>query len=50
MLQAHRTMIRGGGRLTLRQPTSRVRRILGLARLDQVFDVEEAQRPEAVGT
>jgi anti-anti-sigma factor len=42
LLRAHRAMIHTGGRLTLRRPTTRVRRMLTLARLDQVFEIEEA--------
>ncbi len=43
LLRAHRAMTHAGGRLTLRGPASRVRRILRLARLDQVFDVEDTE-------
>ena len=48
LLRAHRTMTHAGGRLTLRGPSSRVRRILSLARLDQVFDIESADPAEVV--
>jgi anti-anti-sigma factor len=44
LLRAHRAMISGGGRLMLRAPSERVRRILRLARLDQVFEIVE-ERP-----
>jgi len=39
LLRAHRDMISGGGRLVLREPSPRVLRILGLARLEHVFEV-----------
>jgi anti-anti-sigma factor len=39
LLGAHRTMMRIGGHLTLRNPNGRVRRVLKLARVDQVFDI-----------
>lgn len=42
LLAAHRAMVQSGGRLVLRGPVARVRRILRLARVDQVFDVAEA--------
>jgi anti-anti-sigma regulatory factor len=41
LLGAHRDMIRGGGRLVLRAPSPRVLRILRLARVEQVFDVDD---------
>jgi anti-anti-sigma factor len=41
LLQAHRAMVRAGGRLTLRAPAERVRRLLTLARLDNVFEIED---------
>ncbi|HEX5200484.1 STAS domain-containing protein [Paractinoplanes rhizophilus] len=41
LLKAHRDMISGGGRLVLRAPSPRVRRILRLARLEQVFEVDD---------
>ena len=40
LLRAHRAMMHAGGRLILRCPVARVRRILNIARLDQVFDVD----------
>lgn len=40
LLRAHRAMVHAGGRLILRHPAARVRRVLGIARLDQVFDVD----------
>lgn len=49
LLQAHRTMIHMGGGLTLRGPTSRVRRILTLARFDQVFEIDDADRCAPAG-
>jgi anti-anti-sigma factor len=42
LLQAHRAMLEAGGTLTLRSPAERVRRILRIARLDNVFAVEDA--------
>ncbi|WP_158647138.1 STAS domain-containing protein [Actinoplanes sp. ATCC 53533] len=50
LLRAHRTMMHTGGRLTLRGPAHRVRRILRLARLDHVFDTEDADPAEAMNT
>jgi anti-anti-sigma factor len=44
LLDAHRDMVRSGGRLTLRNPSGRVRRILRLCRVERVFDIEKAQR------
>jgi anti-anti-sigma factor len=41
LLQLHRDMLRADGRLTLRAPVARVRRMLGLARVDHVLEVEE---------
>ena len=49
LLRAHRTLMQTGGRLTLRGPVSRVRGILRLARLDQVFDIEDVDSAEVVG-
>ncbi|BCJ48656.1 hypothetical protein Asp14428_01310 [Actinoplanes sp. NBRC 14428] len=43
LLQLHREMIRADARLTLRAPVARVRRMLGLARVDHVLEVEEAR-------
>lgn len=43
LLQLHRDMMRADGRLTLRGPVDRVRRVLGLARVDHVLEVEEAR-------
>jgi len=46
LLQVHRAMIRADGQLTLRRPVPRVRRMLSLARVDHVLDVDEsAQLP-----
>ncbi|GAB1692862.1 STAS domain-containing protein [Krasilnikovia sp. M28-CT-15] len=39
LLRVHRGMISGGGRLVLCAPSARVRHILRLARLEQVFEV-----------
>ena len=44
LLGAHRQMISDGGRLLLCGPSARVRRILRLARLEQVFDIVD-RRP-----
>jgi anti-anti-sigma factor len=43
LLRTHRAVMRENGRLTLRAPGDRVRRIFTLARVDQVFDIEEPQ-------
>jgi anti-anti-sigma regulatory factor len=43
LLQLHRELIRADARLTLRAPVARVRRMLGLARVDHVLEVEEAR-------
>lgn len=48
LLQAHRTLVHSGGRLILRRPVERVRRIMRLARVDQVFEVEDPSAVEAV--
>lgn len=48
LLRTHRDMVRAGGRLTLRSPVARVRRILHLARVDQVFDTEAGDTAGAV--
>jgi anti-anti-sigma factor len=45
LLAAHRAMVRAGGRLILREPADRVRRLLRLARVDGVFDTAAAARP-----
>lgn len=37
LLDVHRELSRAGSRLTLRGPTPRLRRILGIARVDQVL-------------
>ena len=41
LLQAHRAMVQAGGTLTLRAPSDRVRRILRIARLENVFEIED---------
>ena len=41
LLHLHRELIRADARLTLRAPVARVRRMLGLARVDHVLEVEE---------
>jgi anti-anti-sigma factor len=43
LLSVHRQMLRADGRLLLRAPVDRVRRVLGLARVDHVLEVEEAR-------
>jgi anti-anti-sigma factor len=43
LLQAHRAMVHTGGRLVLRGPVDRVRRMLQVARVDEVFEVETAE-------
>jgi anti-anti-sigma factor len=43
LVQLHRELIRADARLTLRAPVARVRRMLGLARVDHVLEVEEAR-------
>ena len=42
LLHLHRELIGADARLTLRAPVARVRRLLGLARVDHVLEVEEA--------
>ncbi|WDZ82628.1 STAS domain-containing protein [Micromonospora cathayae] len=42
LLDTHRRMWRIGGRLALRNPTPRIRRLLQVARVDQVFHVLDA--------
>ncbi len=41
LLQVHREMVRADGGLRLRGAAARVRRMLSLARVDQVLDVED---------
>ncbi|MFI5937731.1 STAS domain-containing protein [Actinoplanes sp. NPDC051494] len=43
LLQLHAEMMRTDGKLTLLGPVARVRRVLGLARVDHVLEVEEAR-------
>ena len=38
LLQAHRAIVQAGGRLVLRRPVDRVRRLLRVARVDEVFE------------
>ena len=40
LLRMHRLMMRADGKLLLRRPTDRVRRILALARVDHVLEIE----------
>ncbi|HEY0531049.1 MAG TPA: STAS domain-containing protein [Actinoplanes sp.] len=40
LLWAHREVVADGGRLTLRSPRDKVRRILRLARLEHVFEID----------
>lgn len=48
LLRAHREMVHAGGRLTLRSPAARVRHMLRLARVDQVFDIQDGEPAGAV--
>jgi anti-anti-sigma factor len=41
LLRVHAQMLRAGGGLRLRTPPARVRRMLRLARVEQVLEVEE---------
>lgn len=41
LLEAHREAWRAGGRLTLRSPSPRLRRLLELANLNGVFDITD---------
>ncbi|GAA3347068.1 hypothetical protein GCM10020358_60460 [Amorphoplanes nipponensis] len=41
LLQTHRAMVCADGRLLLRGASAQVRRMLGLARVDRVLDVED---------
>jgi anti-anti-sigma factor len=41
LLRVHKQMMRAGGALLLRTPPARVRRMLTLARVEQVLEVEE---------
>ena len=45
LVRVHGRLISAGGRLTLRAPGDRVRRMLALARVDQVLDVEDCPGP-----
>lgn len=40
LLQVHRKLVCADGQLTLRGPVPRVRRMLGLAQLDHVLDIQ----------
>jgi anti-anti-sigma factor len=42
LLQVHRRLVCADAQLTLRNPVPRVRRMLGLARVDHVLDVQPA--------
>jgi anti-anti-sigma factor len=46
-LDVHRQAWRAGGRLVLRSPSARLRRILHLARVDHVLYMTPAQPPPA---
>lgn len=41
LLQVHHAMLRADGRLILRAPQPRVRRMLALGRIDHVLDIEQ---------
>ncbi|MEU8230469.1 STAS domain-containing protein [Actinoplanes sp. NPDC048967] len=41
LLQTHRSMVCADGRLLVRGAAPRVRRMLGLARVDRVLDIED---------
>lgn len=43
LLETHRRMWSSGGRLTLRSPSARLRRILTLARVDNVFHITQGR-------
>ncbi|MEU4567892.1 STAS domain-containing protein [Micromonospora sp. NPDC023956] len=45
LLDTHRRMWRLGGALSLRSPSPRIRRLLQVARVDQVFHVTEVAVP-----
>ena len=45
LLQTHRTMVCADGRMVLRGPARRVRRMLGLARVDRVLEIEGSVLP-----
>ena len=44
LLQLHRRMVCADGRLVIRSPADRVRRMLALAHVDQVLEVEPQER------
>ncbi|MEO3926633.1 STAS domain-containing protein [Micromonosporaceae bacterium B7E4] len=46
LLDAHRRLMRSGGQVTLRQPSTRVRRILRIARLHNVLRMEPPEPVE----
>jgi anti-anti-sigma factor len=48
LLQVHRRLVCADGQLTLRGPVPRVRRMLGLARVDHVLDVQPVDRGAAI--
>ena len=41
LLQTHRSMVCADGRLLVRRPAPRVRRMLSLGRVDRLLDIEE---------
>lgn len=47
LLDVHRQLLRAGARLTLRSPTPRLRRILRIARVEQVLHVVPEEVPLA---
>ena len=46
LLDAHRRAFELGSHLILRAPTAKLRRTLGLAHLDRVFDIDTTPSPE----
>ncbi|HEX6872629.1 MAG TPA: STAS domain-containing protein [Micromonosporaceae bacterium] len=46
LLEAHRRTWLAGGRLVLRAPSPRLRRILRLARVDEVFHITDEPAPQ----
>jgi anti-anti-sigma factor len=50
ILDAHRRLWPTGGRLTLRSPSDRLRRILDAARVGHVVDISPAADPTPAGT
>jgi anti-anti-sigma regulatory factor len=50
LMNLHRQMRRGGGRLCVRAPAPQIRRVLHIARVDQILDTIPADFTAAVAS